>query len=316
MPTDNLKESWTEEFAPKTLDDMVLSQEIKDRIRGLLSSKTKFSCTFAGEAGIGKTTIARLIARELDASVLFIPCGIEGTVATAQGKVKRFCESMPMDGKPKLVLLDELDSASGTQDNSFQKTMRNIISESPDTMFIGTCNYVEKVIEPIRSRMRIVNLKFTAKDLFARIRTILDAKEVKYTRDSLRDFVENTLRRNYPDIRRIISILQSSCATGELIVEKIGTGSEDSDFAETLIEKVFSGEGILEVRKFYLQQKSKIDDYRTMAGTIFSRVLDSGKVTDPRTILKASDIIYQMNVVIDPEIQFFALLTLLNGAKK
>lgn len=316
MTTDNMKESWTEEFAPKTLDDMVLSKDIKDRIRGLIDSKTKFSCTFAGDAGIGKTTIAKIIAKELDASVLFVQCGLEGNVSTAQGKVKRFCESMPMDGRPKLVLLDELDSASGTQDNSFQKTMRNIISESPDTMFIGTCNYVEKVIEPIRSRMRVVNLKFTAKDLFSRIVNILDSKGVKYTKDSLREFVENTLRRNYPDIRRIISILQSSCATGELVVEKVGTGSEDSDFADVILDKALSNEGILEVRKFYLQQKSKIDDYRTMAGTIFNRAMDSGRISDPRTILKASDIIYQMNVVIDPEIQFFALLTLLNGMKK
>ena len=313
---DDLKESWTEEFAPKSLEEMVLSKEIKDRIRGLVDSRTKFSCTFAGEAGIGKTTIAKLIAKELNASVLFIPCGVEGTVATAQGKVKRFCESMAMDGKPKIVLLDELDSASGTQDNSFQKTMRNIISESTDTMFIGTCNYVEKVIEPLRSRMRIVGLKFSAKDLFARVKEILDSKGIRYTRDTLREFVDVTLRRNYPDIRRIISILQSSCATGELVVEKSGTGSGDADLADAIIEKAFSVEGILDVRKFYLQEKSKIDDYRTLAGTIFSRVLDSGKVTDPRTILKMSDIIYQMNVVIDPEIQFFAMITLLNGAKK
>ena len=313
---DDLKESWTEEFAPKSLEEMVLSKEIKDRIRGLVDSRTKFSCTFAGEAGIGKTTIAKLIAKELNASVLFIPCGVEGTVATAQGKVKRFCESMAMDGKPKIVLLDELDSASGTQDNSFQKTMRNIISESTDTMFIGTCNYVEKVIEPLRSRMRIVGLKFSAKDLFARVKEILDSKGIRYTRDTLREFVDVTLRRNYPDIRRIISILQSSCATGELVVEKSGNGSGDADLADAIIEKAFSVEGILDVRKFYLQEKSKIDDYRTLAGTIFSRVLDSGKVTDPRTILKMSDIIYQMNVVIDPEIQFFAMITLLNGAKK
>jgi DNA polymerase III delta prime subunit len=316
MPNDTLKESWTEEFAPKTLDDMVLSKEIKDRIRGLLASKTRFSCTFAGEAGIGKTTVAKLIARELDASVLFVQCGIEGTVSTAQGKVKRFCEPMSMEGKPKVVILDELDSASGTQDNSFQKTMRNIISESPDTMFIGTCNYVEKVIEPIRSRMRIVSLKFSARDLLERVKSILDTKGIRYTRDSLRDFVDNTLRRNYPDIRRIISILQSSCSTGDLVVEKAGNGTEDADLANAIIEKAFSSEGILDVRKFYLQEKSKIDDYRTLAGTIFNRVLDSGKVSDPRTILKASDIIYQMNVVIDPEIQFFALLTLFNGAKK
>ena len=87
--TDNteLQEFWTEEFAPKILEDMVLTDDLKKTFKDMLESKTKFNVLLAGSPGIGKTTIAKIIAKALDATTLFIPCGIEGTVSVAQGKL-------------------------------------------------------------------------------------------------------------------------------------------------------------------------------------------------------------------------------------
>ena len=314
--TIELNEFWTEEFAPKTMDDIVLTDDLKQYFVNLLNSKSKFNILLAGSPGIGKTTIAKIIAEELNASVLFIPCGIEGTVATAQGKLKTFCESLSMEGKPKLVILDELDSASGTQDNSFQKTLRNIVSESPDTMFIGTCNYIEKVIDPIRSRLGVVNLSFTKVNLLSRIKYILDKKNIKYTKNSIVSFVETVIKNNYPDIRQIISILQASCSTGELIVTESASHNVNKSFLTELIEKTINSENLLKLREFYIQSKSKIDDYKVFSSEVFNEVINKGLIKHPDTVLKMSDIIYQMNVVIDPEIQFFALLTLLNKETK
>ena len=310
--TADLNDFWTDEFAPKCLDDMVLTKELKSYFKNLLQSRSKFNLLLAGSPGIGKTTIARIIANELDASVLFIPCGVEGTVATAQGKLKMFCDSMSFEGKPKIVILDELDSASGTQDNSFQKTLRNIVSESPDTMFIGTCNYVEKVIDPIRSRLGVVNLSFTKVDLMVRIRNILETKKIKYTRQAIISFVETVIKTNYPDIRQIISILQASCASGELIVTESANSNANKTFLNELMTRLGTTKDLLSLREFYIQSKSNIDDFRTFAGQVFNEAISRGMVKKPDTVLKMSDIIYQMNVVIDPEIQFFALLTLIN----
>jgi replication factor C small subunit len=223
-----------------------------------------------------------------------------------------FCDSLSMEGRPKLVVLDELDSASGTQDNSFQKTLRNIINESPDTMFIGTCNYVEKVIEPIRSRLRVVDLRFTKKNLLLRLKQILDAKKIKYKRSAIVSFVETVIKNHYPDIRQIISILQSLCSSGELVVTESASNNINKNFMTELLEKVSTTDNLLALREFYIQSKTKIDDYKTLASSVFNESIGRNMIRNPETVIKMSDIIYQMNVVIDPEIQFFALLTLIN----
>ena len=307
-----MNEFWTEEFAPKTIDEMVLTEDIKNHFRNLLESKNRFNLLLAGSPGIGKTTIANIISNTLNATTLFIKCGIEGNVETAKTKLQNFCNAMSIDGRPKVVILDELDSASGTQDNSFQKILRNIISDSPDTIFIGTCNYPEKVISPIKSRLGLISLKFTARELLARIQHILDTKKIKYTTDSLKDFVINVIKTNYPDIRRIISILSDCCSSGELIVSsKVTDNDHNKDLVKAIVDKAINTEDILEVRKFYIQNKNKIDDYLRLSSEIFNYVMDNGIVKDRAKILRLSNIIYQMNIVVDKEIQFFNLISTL-----
>jgi len=305
-----LKESWTEEFSPKTIDDMVLMEETKNYFKNILNSKNVFSCCLVGSAGIGKTSLAKILVKELDASVLFIQCGVEGTVATAQGKIKTFCESLSMEGKPKVVLLDELDSSSGTQDNSMQKVLRNIISESPSTIFIATCNYPEKVIDPIKSRLGIVNLKFTKKELWSRLSYILKVKNVNYTKESLVKFVETVLKTHYPDVRRIISDLQKMCSSGTLVVPEV-LSSSDTTFVSELVNKCKTEKNVLNLRQFYISNKSKIEDYTLFASALFNYVMDNGLISSGDVVLKMSNIIYQMNLVIDKEIQFFSLMCLL-----
>ena len=305
-----MNEFWTEEFAPKTIDEMVLTEDIKNHFRNLLESKNRFNLLLAGSPGIGKTTIANIISNTLNATTLFIKCGIEGNVETAKTKLQNFCNAMSIDGRPKVVILDELDSASGTQDNSFQKILRNIISDSPDTIFIGTCNYPEKVISPIKSRLGLISLKFTARELLARIQHILDTKKIKYTTDSLKDFVINVIKTNYPDIRRIISILSDCCSSGELIVSsKVTDNDFNKDLVKAIVDKAINTEDILEVRKFYIQSKNKIDDYLKLSSEIFNYVIDNGIVKDRAKILRLSNIIYQLNIVVDKEIQFFNLIS-------
>ena len=148
--------------------------------------------------------------------------------------------------------------------------------------------------------------------MLARIQHILDTKKIKYTTDSLKDFVINVIKTNYPDIRRIISILSDCCSSGELIVSsKVTDNDFNKDLVKAIVDKAINTEDILEVRKFYIQSKNKIDDYLKLSSEIFNYVIDNGIVKDRAKILRLSNIIYQLNIVVDKEIQFFNLISTL-----
>lgn len=249
----------------------------------------------------------------MNAVKMFIPCAVEGNVATAQGKLREFCDSMPFESRLKIVILDEVDAASATQDSSFQKALRNLIEEAQsDCRFLLNCNYVEKVIQPIKSRCPVVNLKFDKKDLLIRLKLILDTEKISYDRDSLKAFIESAFKL-YPDIRRIISYLQSSCASGTLVVnEDTINDTEKENLLKELIDKTISASNMIEIRKFYLANKDKISDYVVFSSDVFNYVVDNEIVVDSNGILKLTDILYYMNMVIDKESMFFGLLTAIN----
>ena len=155
-------------------------------------------------------------------------------------------------------------------------------------------------------------MAYSERELLARIQHVLDTKKIKYTTDSLKEFVINVIKTNYPDIRRIISILSDCCSSGELIVSsKVTDNDHNKDLVKAIVDKAINIEDILEVRKFYIQNKNKIDDYLRLSSEIFNYVMDNGIVKDRAKILRLSNIIYQMNIVVDKEIQFFNLISTL-----
>ena len=137
------------------------------------------------------------------------------------------------------------------------------------------CNFIEKVIEPIKSRCPIVNLKFEKKDLLKRILFILDSEKITYTKDSVKQFIESAFKL-YPDIRRIRSDLQGSCTSGSLVVSESAIGSnEKQNFIKEIIDKSIHSKNILEVRQFYLSNKDKIQDFVMFGSDIYDYVIDN-----------------------------------------
>ena len=304
------KQLWVDKYRPRKLKDLVLSQDIKQYFKNMLKSGNILNATFSGPPGIGKSTICRVIAEELGAEMKFIPCAVKGNVATAQGELKDFCDAMTFDGKLKIVILDEVDSASATTDSSFQKALRNIIEAAQsDTRFLLNCNYVEKVISPIKSRCPVINLSFDKRDLLYRIKGILEEEKIEYVKDDLKAFLEVAFNF-YPDIRQIINCLQGCCTSGKLVVsQKAISDVEKENFIADLVKKTLEARNLLDVRQHYIRCKSDLSDYIDGASQLFNYVVDNGIVSSPEGVLKLTDLVYQINMVVDKEPTFFGMLT-------
>ena len=187
-----LKEQLVYKYRPKCLDEMVLDSDIKDYFKNMVKSKSLTNMTLIGSPGFGKTTLALCLANEVNAVVHFVKCAIDGKVEYISSTLKPFCDSMSLDGRPKIVILDELDSASSTQQSSFQKSLRSLIESAPDTVFICTANY-NNIIGAVLSRCPPIKITFSAKDLLVRVKQILDSEHVEYSSDTLKDFFKEVV---------------------------------------------------------------------------------------------------------------------------
>jgi replication factor C small subunit len=317
MDSDNNSSLWVDKYNPTSIDDLVLDQSQKDYFKNMIESKNISNMILVSSApGAGKTTIAELIPKLLDAVVLFVPCGTNGNIDTIRTTVKEFAESRSIDDQLKIIIMDEFDSASGAVSranndgkatNDSMKAMRSLIEEhQSDTRFILTCNYLNKIIEPIQSRCPPIKLKFSHKDLLTRLISILKQEKIKYTKDSITQFLDIIIKRNFPDIRRIISILQNCCTTGELIVNANEETLSDLEIlAKDIIEQIKTKKPT-EVRQYIIQHKHLFnEEYGKFASIILNISINNITIDKTKKII---EYIYRIDNVNDPEIQFFGLI--------
>ena len=301
------KELWVDKYRPKTLDEYVLNSDLKQYFREMVKNKSLQNFTMIGCQGTGKTTLARVICNEFDAEVLFVKCATEGSIDTLRAKVEPFCNAMSIEGRLKIVVLDEVDSASSAGESNFQKGLRTLIEAAQsDTRFILTANY-NKIIPAVLSRCPIIPLKFDQRDLLLHVKGILDNEKITYDRESLKLFIEEAFKF-YPDVRRIINYLQFCCNSGTLTVKLNSiANSEKEDFISMIVKKTLECENILDVRKLYIQEKKKLEDFVEGGSLLFNYAVDNNLITADG-ILKLTDQLYYLNVVVDKEPVFFGML--------
>ena len=309
---EQMKQMWVDTYRPKRLDEYVLNEDIKEHFVHMVKNKSVQNFTLCGCQGMGKTTLAKVLAEELDASVLFVKCATEGTIDFLRSTVEPFCNALAFDNKCKLVILDELDAASSVtgSGSGFQSGLRTLIEAAQsDTKFIVTCNYVDKVIPAVLSRCPVIPLKFGKKDLLVHVKKILDNEHVKYDRESMKMFIDEAFEY-YPDIRRIVNYLQFCSSSGELKVNLKDAASADTDdIVKMLISLLREKKSILDARKLCNSKKDSISDYGALGSALYRHVVDNGIVEDLDGILKISDMLYQLDVVVDKESGFSGLLT-------
>ena len=205
-------ELWVEKYRPTTLEEYVGNEMIKNKIADYLKQGSIQNLLFHGVAGTGKTTLAKLIAKNLNCDLLYINASDERGIDTIRDKIIPFASSMSFNDV-KIVILDEADYITPQA----QATLRNTIEScSKTTRFIFTCNYLERIISPLQSRCQTFEIIPPSKlNIVKHLKDIIDGENIKVNVNDLAIVVNNF----YPDIRKIINTIQGSIINSQIKID-------------------------------------------------------------------------------------------------
>lgn len=289
---------FVEKYRPKTLTDIVLTDEERQYFESLKSKEEIPNLLFAGNPGTGKTTLSKIIANDiLDCQYLYINASDENGIDTIRSKVIGFASTKSLDGKLKLVLFDECDAL--TLDS--QKALRNVIEEySDNTRFIFTCNYLFKIIPALQSRCQIFNLTPPLDGVLNRVVAILKNEGITVP-DTEKPKLVELVRSGCPDLRRIINDIQKFSFTGALIIKD----NQVKGIANKVIEKITSKVTPFELRKYVIEREQDFSgDYLQLLKEMFEVAYNNN--LDPKALLTISEGMYKDAIVVDKEINWFS----------
>ena len=297
---------WVEKYRPKTVIDNILPKNLKETFQKILDSGKLPNMLFTGTAGLGKTTIAKAICNELNLDYIVINGSEEGNIETLRGKIKQFASSVSLQGDVKVVILDEADYLNP---QSTQPALRGFIEEfANNCRFILTCNFKNRIIEPLHSRCGVYEFNTTKKDLaelcdqfLKRSQKILDDENIKYDQMS----VVNLIMKFAPDWRRILNELQRNSFVGN--ISGLSNDNNGSDNFSKLLN-------FIKDKDFKNMRQWVSNNIDTDSSYIFRGIYDN--MTDhiapqgiPQVILILADYQYKNAFVADHELNVVACLT-------
>jgi len=282
---------WTEKYRSQTLDQYIGNDELKTTIGSWITKNDIPHLLLHGKAGTGKTTLAKLITQNINCDMMYINASDENGIDTIRDKVKSFASTSTFQPL-KVVILDESDYLT----INAQASLRNIIETfSAKTRFILTCNYVERIIEPLQSRCQAFKIETLSKPLIAsHVADILTAENITY---HLKD-VARIINAHYPDIRKIINVTQQNTIDGELTLAKIDTKFDITD----AVKLIKSSNGFTSVRQYLVD--NNISDFEPMYRALYDELgKDNGLIT-----MTLADYQFKHATVVDKEINFMACI--------
>jgi len=304
----NKKFLWVEEYRPHTLEDCILPTSIKDSFKGFIEQKEIPNLLLCGSAGVGKTTVAKAICDEIGASNIVINGSDEGRfLDTVRNKVRQFATTVSLtSGAPhKVVIIDEADNT--TQD--VQLSLRTAVEEfHGNCRFIFTCNFPNKIIDPLHSRCTVIDFKIKNEEVdklqakfFVRLKYILDDNKIEYDDKILIKLI----RRYYPDWRRLINETQRHSANGRILPSIL------VDIADINLGDLVSA---LKNKEFTTVKKWVVENIDNDPALVMRKIYDVLYSTlkgpsIPEAVLIIAKYMRDINIVADQEINLLACLT-------
>ena len=288
---------WVERYRPSDLNTYIGNEHLKSKVSIYLESEDVPHLLLYGVAGTGKTTLAKIITNNIDCDCLYINASDENNVDNVRTKIKNFASSIGFRSL-KVVILDEADFLTPNA----QAALRNLMETfSKHCRFILTCNYVERIIDPIQSRCQPYKIvPPSRKEVALQLKSILETEDVTFKLDDLALIVN----AGYPDIRRVINSAQRQVVDGEL---KIDVSSViQNNYKVQLLEMLSDGSKFNDLRK--LIADNSVSDYAELYRLLYDEVDDysNGKVAE--CILAIAEGEFNDVNVVDKEICFMSTL--------
>ena len=306
---ERLNSLWVEKYRPQNLDTYIGNDFIKDKVNNYLESGDVPHLLLHGQAGTGKTTLAKLIVNNVDCDFLYVNASDENSVDAVRDKIKNFASTAGF--KPfKIIILDEADFLTPNA----QAALRNIMETfSKHCRFILTCNFVERIIDPIQSRCQTFQvIPPDRKQVAQHLCSVLDQEGMLY---KLED-VAMLVNAGYPDIRRVINAGQRQSISGKLVIDK--QSEVLNDYKVKLLEILKSSRdkktSFTEIRQ--LLADSKVKDYSDAFRLLYDNLDDFAGSNKAMSILTLAEGQFQDAQVVDKEINFMAMIIKLLGEIK
>jgi DNA polymerase III delta prime subunit len=296
---------WVEKYRPKTIEDCILPDAIKSTFQEYVNRKEIPNLLLSGSAGVGKTTIAKALCNEVGCDYIVINGSDESGIDVLRTKIKNYASSVSLSGGRKVVIIDEADYLNP---NSTQPALRGAIEEfASNCSFIFTCNYKNRIIDPIHSRCSVIDFRINgskakmASAFFKRVEWILEQENINYSKD----VVAAVITKHFPDNRRILNELQRYSVSGTI------DGGILSNIADIQLENLITA---LKSKDFASTRKWVTSNLDNDPVKIYRKLYDSFYDTlkpnsVPQLVLILAKYQYQAAFVADAEINMTACLT-------
>ena len=297
---------WVEKYRPSKIDDCILPKNLKETFKQFVQSGELPNFLFCGTAGVGKTTVAKALCNEIGAEYLLINGSEESGIDVLRTKIKSFASTVSLTDAKKVVILDEADYLNP---NSTQPALRAFIEEfSNNCRFIFTCNFKNRIIEPLHSRCSVIDFKIEnsekqeiAASFFKRTMGILKQENIEADQKVVAELVT----KHFPDWRRVLNELQRYSVSGKIDAGILVNMTEDS-FKELV--KHMKERNFTEVRKWVAKNgdSETINIFKQLYNTA-SENMESASI--PQLVLILADYQYKAAFVADHELNLMAALT-------